>query len=140
MTGFKSKWVTVNREFMATRVPEIAVALRLKSYSAYDGPGCAIVVPNDPAEEALLREQAEEMEVPPPKLTLFAKCIHRGLEVGTTPCESCGGNVRVKLFACAVHGICVLAKRGIKAQKASSLDGPRTEVEVPVCEGCQDRA
>ena len=35
-------------------------------------------------------------------------CIHRGAELRQEPCESCGGGVRIKVFACTVHGECQL--------------------------------
>lgn len=48
--------------------------------------------------------------VPKPPLTfcsnqLFA-CIHRGPEIRQEPCETRGGDVRIKIFACAIYGEC----------------------------------
>ncbi len=37
-------------------------------------------------------------------------CIHRGPELGQVGCETCGGNVRVKKFACSVRGECTIDK------------------------------
>ena len=38
-------------------------------------------------------------------------CIHLGAQTGERPCPSCSsGGVRVKVFACAVHGSCTIAK------------------------------
>ncbi len=38
-------------------------------------------------------------------------CRHLGADTGgTVPCPSCRGTVRVKLFACGVHGTCTAAK------------------------------
>ncbi len=41
-------------------------------------------------------------------------CIHIGDETRRVECPSCSGRVRVKIFACAVHGECAPVK---------SLDG-----------------
>jgi hypothetical protein len=49
-------------------------------------------------------------------------CVHRGREARQVGCETCGGNVRVKVFACAVHGEC-------------SIEKP---VGVQVCRSCVD--
>lgn len=37
-------------------------------------------------------------------------CAHLGAERRRVQCQSCGGNVQVKVFACAVHGECTLSK------------------------------
>ena len=37
-------------------------------------------------------------------------CVHRGAMVGKRECASCAGTVKLKLFACAIHGECTLAK------------------------------
>ena len=44
----------------------------------------------------------------------FGDCLHRGDETRLVGCESCGGNVQIKVFACAVRGECTAAQ---------SLDG-----------------
>lgn len=38
-------------------------------------------------------------------------CIHRGPELRQEPCETCGGGVRIKVFACAIHGECQVDDR-----------------------------
>ncbi len=39
-------------------------------------------------------------------------CIHLGEPIGeTVECQSCNGTVKLKLFACAVHGKCTTAKK-----------------------------
>lgn len=38
-------------------------------------------------------------------------CRHLGPELRRVGCETCGGNVQVKIFACAVFGECALAKK-----------------------------
>ena len=43
--------------------------------------------------------------------TKSADCTHRGDELRMEQCKTCQGNVRVKVFACAVHGECTLAKQ-----------------------------
>jgi hypothetical protein len=45
-----------------------------------------------------------------PAATAKAACRHRGLSLRTQPCPSCGGHVHVKIFACALHGECTVAK------------------------------
>ncbi len=50
-------------------------------------------------------------------------CIHRGPELRQEPCETCGG-VRIKIFACAVHGECQLGDK---------------IVGVKCCGACEDR-
>lgn len=37
-------------------------------------------------------------------------CTYRGEETGRTKCESCGGNVEVKIFSCSKHGQCSIEK------------------------------
>jgi alpha 1,2-mannosyltransferase len=39
-----------------------------------------------------------------------APCVHRGEQTREQGCASCGGNVRVKVFACNEHGECTVAK------------------------------
>lgn len=57
---------------------------------------------------------------PPP-----ASCVHLGEPTGERQvCKPCGGNVEIKLLACAVHQSCTLAKK---------LAG------VACCVGCPDR-
>lgn len=50
-------------------------------------------------------------------------CVHRGEATGLRKCPSCKGSVKVKIFACAIHGECTLAK---------PLEG------VACCGGCKD--
>jgi hypothetical protein len=38
-------------------------------------------------------------------------CIHLGDKVGTHECETCQGSVKIKLYACALHGTCTLGKK-----------------------------
>jgi hypothetical protein len=51
-------------------------------------------------------------------------CIQRGPELRQAPCESCGSDVRIKIFACAIHGEC-------------QLDDKRPG--IPSCGVCVDR-
>ena len=51
-------------------------------------------------------------------------CVHRGPELRKEPCETCGGGVRIKVFACAIHGECQLDDK---------IAG------VAQCAGCQER-
>ena len=52
-----------------------------------------------------------------------APCLHRGDEPSTLDCPTCAGRVRVKVFACAIHGECTLAK---------------PLPEIACCQGCRD--
>ena len=46
-----------------------------------------------------------------PSPPLASPCVHLGPPTGETiACQSCTGQVKIKLFACAVHGQCSLAK------------------------------
>jgi len=44
---------------------------------------------------------------PPPR----APCAHLGDAISTEVCDSCQGLVRIKTFACAIHGRCTLGKK-----------------------------
>lgn len=46
----------------------------------------------------------------------FLDCTHRGDVTRLDGCESCGGNVRLKVYECQIHGECVIAAQpqGIK--------------------------
>jgi len=60
------------------------------------------------------------------KPTLVEKCKHLGDAVGTTvDCAGCTGTVKLKLYACAIHGECTLGKK---------LDG------IACCAQCPDYA
>jgi hypothetical protein len=37
-------------------------------------------------------------------------CVHRGAQAREQACPSCRGHVRLKVFACAVHGECTVGK------------------------------
>lgn len=50
-------------------------------------------------------------------------CIHLGNERRRVDCESCSGRVKVKVFACDIHGECVIKKH---------VNGLRS------CRGCAD--
>jgi hypothetical protein len=52
-------------------------------------------------------------------------CAHFGSEVRWQPCDACKGNIRIKVFACAVHQETTLSKK---------LDG------LACCAGCKDYA
>lgn len=40
----------------------------------------------------------------------LGNCRHLGNQVRLSTCESCGGHVQIKVFACAVFGECTAAK------------------------------
>lgn len=48
---------------------------------------------------------------PPRNCTDNVPCEYLGAPVGTQECQGCRGTVRIKLFACEVHGQCTLGKR-----------------------------
>lgn len=51
-------------------------------------------------------------------------CLHRGKATGRVQtCETCQGNVRVKVFACELHGECTISRQ---------VDS------LPVCHTCPD--
>lgn len=50
-------------------------------------------------------------------------CKYLGVEIDRKQCEGCGGNVLVKVFACAIHGEATLAKK---------MD------DIDCCEGCRE--
>lgn len=52
-------------------------------------------------------------------------CTHIGDTLRTVDCPTCSGRVKVKVFACSVHGECTLGK---------SVDG------VACCLGCKDHS
>ena len=53
-------------------------------------------------------------------------CLHLGPETRRVGCESCGGNVQVKVFACEVYGEATIAKQ---------LQG--VECHVECCATCE---
>ncbi len=75
-----------------------------------------------PTTEAVVAPPAPEP--PAPKKPPDA-CIHLGDPVGSVGCDSCGGNVQLKTFTCAVHGTCTIANK---------------VGETACCRGCPDRA
>jgi hypothetical protein len=40
-------------------------------------------------------------------------CKYRGAEIDVIPCETCAGNVRVKLFKCELYKFCILKPANI---------------------------
>lgn len=54
----------------------------------------------------------------PRKNPAAATCVHRGAETREVECKSCGGNVRIKLFACAIGGECHLSKKAVAGATA----------------------
>jgi hypothetical protein len=74
--------------------------------------------------ESYLRFWSNQPPLPAPAPADLS-CIHRGEQTGWADCESCptAGKVKVKLFACALHGTCSLGK----------LDG------IAFCQACPDR-
>ena len=54
-------------------------------------------------EDAASRSAAKEVR--------RAGCAHRGDVLRTETCRTCGGNVRVKVLACTVHGACTVTNK-----------------------------
>jgi hypothetical protein len=57
----------------------------------------------DPAYRALW-----DAAGPAPRRT--GPCVHRGPEVRQEECPTCRGRVRLKVFACGLHGECTVAR------------------------------
>jgi hypothetical protein len=76
---------------------------------------------NRPAYRALWDGMAPSNEM----VSRHAPCRHRGAEQREERCPNCRGFVRVKVFACALHGTCTVAR---------SLDG------IVCCVTCSDYA
>lgn len=53
-----------------------------------------------------------------------AQCQHRGQQVAEEECRSCGGNIKIKLFSCPLHGVCSIQKK--------------TEAAAKICSSCED--
>lgn len=53
------------------------------------------------------RTKARRHEVKQAREKPTKDCKHFGKWTRTTPCQSCGGSVRIKVFACGVYGECV---------------------------------
>lgn len=84
---------------------------------------------DDPSEsiEGLIwtpSEHSKNTALSKPPMLSHDKCVHRGEQVGKTDCKGCSGNVRIKLFACEVHGQCQRSAKEIKGAKS--------------CVGCKD--
>lgn len=43
-------------------------------------------------------------------------CIHRGAVIGKVDCQSCRGMVKIKIFACPLHGSCHLSRKPLDAR------------------------
>jgi len=77
---------------------------------------------NRPFSNRVLRDTA-----PPPRNCTRPRteCQHLGDSTGKQECTSCQGTVRIKLYACAIHGETTLGKK---------LDG------IACCDQCPDYA
>ena len=63
-----------------------------------------------------------------PGLSHVTSCMHRGREIARVKCDSCQGNVMLKVFACDLHSACTLSRR-----LADKLIRPG---DYMVCTGC----
>jgi hypothetical protein len=59
----------------------------------------------------------------------FKNCVHRGAETRRIECKSCKGTVKLKVFACAVHGECMM-NRSTKGVKQCAGCADATEVQA----------
>lgn len=50
------------------------------------------------------------------------RCIHRGNQLRTQQCSTCSGTVKVKVFACAMHGECELANKLKDVRRCGKCD------------------
>lgn len=73
----------------------------------------------------------------PPVLEPDLSCTHRGDVVDKVQCQTCGGNVQIKVFACTVHVQCTIAKLdayrdcGTCGDRFSTASAPRPESPDP---------
>lgn len=75
---------------------------------------------------ATTRPRAVQAERARPTRPETIECVHRGEQVDTKDCKTCGGNVKVKEFDCNLHDTtCTIAKK-----MGDSL----------VCQSCNDRS
>lgn len=98
---------------------------------------CDLQPTGEPNARGMIRYQcsrcgATTAPLPPPPARIARTCqrpaddcLHRGEEIRTADCPTCSGHVRVKVFACAIHSECTLAK---------PLPG------IACCQGCGDYA
>src|SRR5205809_1027267 len=68
------------------------------------------------AWHALCRTRADYFQLweeghGPGQVGVRPPCLHLGAELREEPCPSCRGLVRLKVFACALHEGCTLAKQ-----------------------------
>jgi ADP-heptose:LPS heptosyltransferase len=56
-------------------------------------------------------------------------CRHRGAEGQRETCGSCGGNVQIKTFSCALHGRCHLADRHVEGVRPCATCADREQSE-----------
>ena len=73
--------------------------------------------------EMFLSEVGRKRASPKPARPPLGPCVHLGKENGRIECPACRGTVKIKTFACDVHGKCTLGK---------SLD------DVACCVGCDE--
>lgn len=70
------------------------------------------------------------IDVLPRQDTDWSQCSHRGEQLRTAKCRTCGNrNEQVPIYRCAVYGECSIHMRDIK--KADSIE------RVGVCAGCE---
>lgn len=62
----------------------------------------------------------------PPRLPLMKRCRgvcgFKGEQVGQATCRSCCGNVQLKVFACSVHGRCVVGEADDETQNCQCCE------------------
>lgn len=65
----------------------------------------------DPDFRALMNSPEVAAAVGGRKTLRAGKCRHLGEQAGEVQCGKCGNGVRLKMYACAVHGKCTLGKK-----------------------------
>lgn len=73
--------------------------------------------------DTLPKQQCRGATPRPAARSQAAPCVHLGSELRLQDCPTCRGNVRVKVFACPLHGETTLAK---------PIEG------LHCCDGCWD--
>lgn len=67
--------------------------------------------PRSPTEHWSTCRQIDRKAIKPSGDDRGAPCIHRGEQIDEVPCETCSGNVRLKVFQCAVKGQCTIGRQ-----------------------------
>ena len=91
--------------------------------------GLWVVAPNEDWNGPCVQDEIKK-EAKQPTFPGRWDCIHLGevIDGKTVGCVGCSGNVRLKVYACAVHGGCLPQARKEKI----------VQTDVHKCDGCRD--